>query len=72
MIEEALSLVRDFMNKIEAHYNDSEMGYEHFLVTSSDGDALLAVVRNGLRYEELVEEGVVPYDDWHRGKWKDA
>ena len=39
MIEEALSLVRDFMNKIEAHYNDSEMGYEHFII-SSDGDAL--------------------------------
>ena len=72
MIEEALSLVRNFMNKIEAHYNNGEIGYEHFLFTSSDGDALLAVVRNGLRYEELVEEGVVPYDDWRRGKWKDA
>lgn len=72
MIEEALSLVREFMNKIEAYYNDSEIGYEHFLFTSNDGNALLAIVRNGLRYEELVEEGVVSHDDWQGGKWKDA
>lgn len=72
MIEEALSLVRDFMNKIEVHYNNSEIGYEHLLFTSNDGNALLAIVRNGLRYEELVEEGVVPCGDSQRGKWRDA
>ena len=71
MIEEALSLVRDFTNKIEAHYNDSEMGYEHFIM-SSDGDALLSVLRYGLRYEELLKEGAISHDDWQRGKWKDA
>ena len=71
MIEEALSLLRNFMNKIEMHYCDSEMGYEHFIM-SSDGDALLGILRYGLRYEELLKDGVVSYDDWHRGKWHDA
>lgn len=71
MIEDALSLLRDFMNKIEQHYNDSEMGYEHFIM-SSDGDALLSVIRNGLRYEELVKLEAIPYDDWLRSEWKDT
>ena len=71
MIEDALSLLRTYMNKIEGHYNDSEMGYEHFTMLS-DGDALLAVIRNGLRYEELLQQRVIPSDDWLRATWKDA
>jgi hypothetical protein len=71
MIEDALTLLRTYMNKIEGHYNDSEMGYEDFSMLS-DGDALLAVIRNGLRYEELLQQRVIPYDDWLRARWKDA
>ncbi|MBW1746209.1 MAG: hypothetical protein JRG74_15055 [Deltaproteobacteria bacterium] len=70
-IEEALELVREFMNKIEGHYMDSEMGYEHFSM-QSDGEALVAMLRYGLRYEELLKDGKVSYDDWHHGKWHDA
>ncbi len=71
MIEDALQSVRDFMNAIEAHYNDSEWGYEHFIL--NDGaEALLATLRFGLRYEELVQERALPYDDWRKGKWSDA
>src|SRR3989338_1759713 len=50
MIEDALSLVRQYLNAIEQHYNISVIGYEHF-ITNSDGDALLATLRYGLRYE---------------------
>ena len=64
MIEEALALVREFMNKIESHYGDSEVGYEHFIM-QSDGEALVAMLRYGLRYEELLKEGRISYDDWH-------
>ena len=71
MIEDALSLVRKYLNAIEHHYNDSEIGYEHF-VMSSDGGALLATVRYGLRYEELLVGREIPYDDWRKGKWHDA
>ena len=60
------------MNKIETHYNDSEIGYQHFTMMSGDGDALLAILRYGLRYEELFQERTVTYDDLQRGKWKDA
>jgi hypothetical protein len=71
MIEDALESARDFMNSIEAHYNDSEWGYEHFILNHGSA-ALLAVVRAGLRYEELVQDRTLPFDDWRKGKWCDA
>ena len=71
MIEDALADVRMFMNTIEMHYNDSEYGYEHFIM-NSDGEALIAILRFGLRYEELEKERKISYDDWHHGKWHDA
>ncbi len=71
MIEDALETVRDYMNEIEAHYNDSEWGYEHFILNDGSG-ALLATLRAGLRYEELIQERALPFDDWRKGKWSDA
>jgi hypothetical protein len=71
MIEDALSLVRQYLNSIEHHYNDSEIGYNHFIM-SSDGDALLATLRYGLRYKELLVGREIPYDDWRKSKWDNA
>ena len=71
MIEDALESVRDFMNSIELHYNDSEWGYDHFILNHGSG-ALLATLRAGLRYEELVQDRALPFDDWRNGKWGDA
>ena len=71
MVENALQHVRTYMNQIEQHYNDSEYGYEHFLM-HSDGDALVAMLRYGLRYEELVQDQIISYDDWNKGNWHDA
>ncbi|MCF8105623.1 MAG: hypothetical protein K9K64_09080 [Desulfohalobiaceae bacterium] len=72
MIEDSLELVRRFMNNIEHHYNDSENAYEHFSMLGSDADSLVAMLRYGLRYEELIKEQKVDYDDWYQGKWHDA
>lgn len=71
MIEDALLTLRNYLNVIELHFNGSEWGYEHFIMTS-DGDALIANLRAGLRYEELVQESKLSYDDWRHGKWHDA
>ncbi len=71
MVEEALQLVREYMNAIEAHYDQSETGYEHFIM-SSDGDALVALLKYGLRYDELLRDGNIPMGDWNEGHWKDA
>lgn len=71
MVEDALLTIRTYLNTIEAHYNDSELGYEHFTMTS-DGEALIATLQAGQRYEELVKERKIPFDDWRKGKWHDA
>lgn len=71
MIEDALLTLRTYLNAIERHFNDSEWGYEHFIM-ASDGDALVATLRAGLRYEELVQERKLSYDDWRHGKWHNA
>ena len=36
MVEDALAIVRDYMNKIEGHYSQSKFAYEHFLMRSDD------------------------------------
>ena len=71
MVEKALLQVRTYLNRIEQYYNDAEFGYEHFLL-KSDGDQLIAVLKDGLRYEELVQERVIDLHDWRKGKWSDA
>lgn len=71
MIDDALESVRDFMNSIEIHYNDSEWGYEYFILNQGAG-ALMETLRAGLRYEELIKDGNLPFDDWLNGKWNDA
>jgi len=70
-IEQALAIVREYMNKIEGHYRDSETAYDHFVIPSG-GKALVSWLISGLRYEELAKEGKIPYDDWQHGKWRDA
>lgn len=71
MIEDVLHSIRAYLNIIEMHYNDSEWRYEDFIM-SSDGDALTATLRAGLRYEELLQARKLPHDDWRHGKWHDA
>lgn len=71
MIEEALQVVREYMNSIERHYCDTEMGYEHFMI-SSGSTALVSMLKYGLRYEELLQDSKIPLDDWSHGAWRDA
>jgi len=71
MVEDALELLRHYLNAIEIHYIGSETGYEHFIM-QSDGDALVAILRYGLRYEELLVEKKLSFEDTQKSKWYDA
>ncbi len=71
MIEDAIKLVREYMNTIEIHYTKSETGYGHFIM-SSDGDALVAMLKYGLRYDELLRDQRISWSDWNEAEWKDA
>ena len=61
-IENALEALRNVMNCIEQHYTGSTMAYELFLM-SDDGEAVIGMLRRGIRYEQLVRDGVVPHHD---------
>lgn len=70
-LSEALRLVRKYMNLIERHYHDSEQAYEHFIM-HSDGDALITMLKFGLRYHELVLQQQISFGDYRESKWSEA
>ena len=61
-IEAALAALREAMNCVQLFYTGSQMAYEHFSI-NNDGEHLLSVLKQGLRYRQLVIERVVPHDD---------
>ena len=73
MIEETLEYMRDYLNAIEQHYDDRETGYDNISLSfHGDGEALVYLLKQGLRYKQLLEEGNLPYEDLSKSKWKDA
>lgn len=72
MVEEALEIVRKYLNAIQIHYDKSETGYEHFIMTTTDGEALISMLKYGLRYEQLIQERKITLNDWEESDWKDA
>jgi hypothetical protein len=61
-IEDALAVLRAFMNTLQRDFTQSETAYDHFVMTY-DGDLLLSVLRQGLRYQELVRDGTLSWND---------
>jgi HEPN superfamily AbiU2-like protein len=61
-IETALEALREVMNHVELHYTQSQTAYEHFIMTH-DGDQVIEVLKRGLRYGEMVQEGVIGFED---------
>jgi hypothetical protein len=64
-IESALAALRKAMNCISLHYAETTISYEHFSM-QADGEALIQSLRRGLRYRELVDEGIVGRDDYRK------
>jgi hypothetical protein len=61
-IEAALDALRQVMNHVELHYTQFQTAYEHFIMTH-DGDQVITTLARGLRYGELVQEGVIGIGD---------
>jgi uncharacterized protein (DUF2267 family) len=61
-IETALEALRKVMNHVELHYTQSQTAYEHFIMTH-DGDQVIEVLKRGLRYGEMVQEGLIEFGD---------
>src|SRR5262249_27750893 len=71
MIEAAMMQIRNFMNRIEGHYEDSETGYEHFILRD-DGNRLLSLLKFGMRYEELQGTNALNWNDLGQSRWAKA
>jgi hypothetical protein len=70
-IEDALEVLRDFMNAVDAHFTTSHMGYEHFK-SRNDGESLVWTLKKGLRYDELRKAQELPFDDLKKFSRYDA
>jgi len=70
-IDAALEITREYLNLLERFYTESETGYEHFIM-HSDGDALVEMLKLGLRYDELRKLDKFSWDDLRESPWHDA
>lgn len=72
IIEDAINLMSNYMNTIEQHYYDRDTGYKDILMSGSDGESLVSLLKYSMRYEELLKEKKISFDDLDEGEWKDA
>jgi len=68
MIEDALKELRYFVNEVRRFFTGVEAGYEYIKMVSG-GDALMEVLKRGLRYEELWKEGKIDIMDIQKSKY---
>lgn len=62
-INQALKALADFMNAVQAHFEDSETAYEHFGMRGAGADDLVSLLRMADRYQLLQKDGKIPWDD---------
>lgn len=69
-IEAALKALREFMNAIDHHFASSETAYEEFVSTEGSED-LVWCLKQGKRYDDLVREETIPWDDLRKSTYWD-
>lgn len=62
-IEKALRELRELMNCVAEYYGESPTAYEHFIDKQGGGESLVFCLKQGLRYEELVNQKKIPWND---------
>lgn len=62
-ITEALKALADFMNAVQAHFENSETGYEHFGMRGAGAEDLVWLLRMAERYQLLQKDGTISWDD---------
>jgi len=74
MIEEVLTLTREYMNAFERDHCPSEgqISYEEGIDLKSGAEALVAKLKMGLRFEALLKDKKIPLDQLCTGPWSSA
>lgn len=64
-VEDALKVVREYLNEIELHFFNSRTLYEEFITDfKDDGITLLVRLTKSLAYDELAKQHKIAYDLW--------
>jgi hypothetical protein len=61
-IELALLALRELMNAVQLHFNKSQTAYE-LIILEADGEHLIAMLKRGIRYQQLVKSGKISAND---------
>ena len=72
MIEDALSLIRKYMNTIGIRLSQTETAYERVTMSGDDGEALIAWLKDGLDFNELARKLKKGRNELRSGKWSEA
>jgi hypothetical protein len=62
-IRAALKALADLMNAIESYFDGSETAYDLFSSRGAGVEALIGLLKRGLRYDVLQKEGVILWED---------
>lgn len=71
MVEDALRVIRDFMNEFEVHFCESTMGYELFTM-QSDGEALIWQLKRATDYRNGLADGSIARDRMLKSRYRTA
>ncbi len=64
-VEDALKIIREYMNEIEFYFFDKQTLYEEFITDfKDDGNSLLLRLKKSLAYDDLVKQQKITYDLW--------
>lgn len=67
-IEAALKALRNVMDCISFHYTGTRTDYA-ITILHGDGESLIAMLKGGLRYWEMVKDGAISVDDLCAHDW---
>ena len=69
MVNQLLEKLAEYMNVIDGYFHNTEFAYDGFIERRGVQD-LIATLRMGLRYEELVQSHDIAFDDLDHSKWQ--
>jgi HEPN superfamily AbiU2-like protein len=70
-IEHALTTLRDFVNSFDLYFGIPEMAYEK-MILRDDGNALVHVLKQGLRYRDLLKMRIIDWTDIQKSRYYKA
>lgn len=64
-VEDALKIIREYMNEIEFYFFDKQTLYEEFITDfKDDGNSLLIRLTKSIAYDDLVKQQKISQDLW--------